>query len=148
MDDSLAASPPPLSGSLHYAPLKAALGDKNSGRLVWKHNFVKNFDGKAPIGTKLCQNAFRTIPDISFFDAEKKIETSNGRLPPEDGSVRPRTLGKCVSDDPRHFTFRRQKIIFDKNFHRNFCCDIIMISQYHHNIRKSQQIFDETFCRK
>ena len=26
----------------------------------------------APIGLKLCQNAFQTIPDISFFDAEKK----------------------------------------------------------------------------
>ena len=25
---------------------------------------------KAPIGTKLCQNAFQTIPDVSFFDAE------------------------------------------------------------------------------
>ncbi len=27
----------------------------------------------APIGLKLCQNAFQTIPDVSFFDAEKKI---------------------------------------------------------------------------
>ena len=27
---------------------------------------------KAPIGLKLCQNAFQTIPDISFFDVEKK----------------------------------------------------------------------------
>ena len=26
----------------------------------------------APIGLKLCQNAFKTIPDISPFDAEKK----------------------------------------------------------------------------
>ena len=25
----------------------------------------------APFGLKLCQNAFQTIPDISFFDAEK-----------------------------------------------------------------------------
>ena len=24
----------------------------------------------APFGLKLCQNAFQTIPDISFFDAE------------------------------------------------------------------------------
>ena len=61
-----------IVGSPHYAPLKAALGDKNSGRLVWKHDFVKNSDGKAPIGTKFCQNAFRTIPDISFFDAENQ----------------------------------------------------------------------------
>ena len=27
----------------------------------------------ARIGAKLCQNAFRTIPDVSFFDTEKKI---------------------------------------------------------------------------
>ena len=27
----------------------------------------------APIGAKLWENAFRMIPDISFFDAEKKI---------------------------------------------------------------------------
>ena len=25
----------------------------------------------APIGAKLCQNAFQTIPDVSFFDAKK-----------------------------------------------------------------------------
>ena len=27
----------------------------------------------APIGAKLCQNAFQVIPDISFFDAKKKF---------------------------------------------------------------------------
>ena len=27
----------------------------------------------APIGLKLCQNAFQTIPDVSFFDAQNKI---------------------------------------------------------------------------
>ena len=37
------------------------------------------------------------------------IEFLNGRLPPEDGSVGPQTLGKRVSDDPRHFIFRRRK---------------------------------------
>ena len=65
----------------------------------------------APIGAKLGQNAFQTIPDISFFDAknQKKCRTLNGRLPLEYGSVRPQTLGKCVSDDPRHFIFRRRK---------------------------------------
>ena len=25
----------------------------------------------APIGLKLCQNAFQMIPDVSFFDVEK-----------------------------------------------------------------------------
>ena len=40
-------------------------------------------------------------------------KTLNGRLSPEDGSVRPQTLGKRVSDDPRHFIVRRrtQKLI-------------------------------------
>ena len=63
----------------------------------------------APIATKLRQNAFRTIPDISFFDEKMFFETSNGRLPPEDGSDRPQTSGKRVSGDPRHFIFRRHK---------------------------------------
>ena len=63
----------------------------------------------APIATKLRQNAFRTIPDISFFDQKFFFETSNGRLPPEDGSDRPQTSGKRVSSDPRHFIFRRHK---------------------------------------
>ena len=75
----------------------------------------------APIGLKLCQNAFQTIPDISFFDAGHKIvshflQTLKIRLPPEDGSVWPETLGKRVSDDPRHFIFRRQR----KNFRQKF----------------------------
>ena len=58
----------------------------------------------------------------SKFWGAKKVEFSNDRLPPEDGSVRPQTLGKRVSDDPRHFIFRRRKNklakIFDKNFRR------------------------------
>ena len=33
----------------------------------------------------------------------------NGRLSPKEGSVRPQTLVKRVSDDPRRFIFRRQK---------------------------------------
>ena len=50
----------------------------------------------------------------SKFWGAKKFEFLNGRLPPEDGSVRPQTLGKRVSDDPRHFIFRRRKTIFGK----------------------------------
>ena len=69
----------------------------------------------APFGLKLCQNAFQTIPDISFFDAEDieifaiLREISNGRLPLEDGSDWPETWAKRVSDDPRHFIFRRRE---------------------------------------
>ena len=69
----------------------------------------------APIGLKLGQNAFRAIPDISFFDDQKVqilfffSKFSNGRLPPEDGSDRPQTSRKRVSGDPRHFIVRRHK---------------------------------------
>ena len=49
-------------------------------------------------------------------------ETSNGRLPAEDGSVRPQTLSKCVSDDSRHFIVRRPRKLFDllANFEQSF----------------------------
>ena len=55
----------------------------------------------------------------------KLCKTLTGRLPSEDGSVRPQTLGKRISYDPRHFIFRRRKKklakIFDENFRqKNF----------------------------
>ena len=34
-----------------------------------------------------------------FFDSPRAI-FSNGRLPPENGSVRPQTWAKCASDNP------------------------------------------------
>ena len=73
----------------------------------------------APFGLKFYESAFQTIPDISFLDGkniEKKCKTLNGRLPPGCSSVRLQTLGKRVSDDPRHFIFRRRT----KNFRRKF----------------------------
>ena len=65
-------------------------------------------------------------PDDGIKFPPKFCKTLTSRLPPEDGSVRPQTLGKRVSDDSRHFIFRRRKEnlanIFDKNFHpKNFC---------------------------
>ena len=59
----------------------------------------------APIGSKLCQNAFQVIPDVSFFDAgnnkkSKKMRTLKVRLPREDGSDWPETWPKSVSGDP------------------------------------------------
>ena len=78
----------------------------------------------APIAAKRRRNAFRTIPDISFFDVEKKIETSNSRLPPEDGSVRPQTLGTRVSDDPRHFIFRHRN---NQDFMANFFVEPVFL---------------------
>ena len=47
-----------------------------------------------------------------FFDATFGVQNakiSNGRLPPEDGSDRPQTLPKRVSDDSPRFIFRHHK---------------------------------------
>ena len=57
-----------------------------------------------------------TIKLLPYFCIFEKYETLNGRLPPEDGPVRPQTLGKLVSDDPRHFIFRRRTKTFRQNF--------------------------------
>ena len=50
------------------------------------------------------------------------FETSTGRLPLDDGSDWRETLGKHISDDPRHFIFRRptKKVDVLKNFERPF----------------------------
>ena len=48
-------------------------------------------------------------PDDGIKFPPKFCKTLTGRLPPEDGSVRPQTLGKRVSKDSRHFIFRRLK---------------------------------------
>ena len=53
-------------------------------------------------------------PDDGIKFPPKFCKTLTGRLPPEDGSVRPQTLGKRVSDDSRHFIFRRRKKIWRK----------------------------------
>ena len=58
----------------------------------------------------------------SYISAENEkfppnfCKTLTGRLPLEDGSVRPQTLGKRVSDDSQHFIFRRRKKILGNNF--------------------------------
>ena len=48
------------------------------------------------------------------MDRRRPLQTLNGHLPLRLGSDRPQTLPKRVSDDPRHFIFRRRK-------HRNVC---------------------------
>ena len=59
--------------------------------------------------------------DAQFFSTTRKIlKILNGRLHPEDGSDRPQTWGKRVSDDSRHLIFRRRKIFFGKNFSKKF----------------------------
>ena len=42
----------------------------------------------------------------------------------------PKTLGQRVSDDPRHFISRRQKMIFDKNVRRKICPDMMILRYY------------------
>ena len=52
-----------------------------------------------------------------------RLQIFNGRLPPEQSPDRHETLGKRVSDDPRHFIFRpqkHQKKLFLQNFERPF----------------------------
>ena len=50
---------------------------------------------------------------LAFF------ETSSGRLPLEQSSDRRETLGKRVSDDSRHFMFRRPKDFLSMNSFKN-----------------------------
>ena len=51
------------------------------------------------------------------------VETSNGRLPPEQSSDRPETLAKHVSDDLQLFIFRRRKKFLDEIFAKIFGVD-------------------------
>ena len=53
----------------------------------------------APIGAKLCQNAFQVIPDVSFFDAgnkkkSKKIANFEGPFTPRGWLRSARNLAK------------------------------------------------------
>ena len=76
-----------------------------------------------PFGLKLSENTFRMIPDISFFDVTKVStfffsKTLSGRLHPKDCCDRPEIWPKRISDDPRHFIFRRRKKISAKKFEK------------------------------
>ena len=44
------------------------------------------------------------------------FETSDEGLPLKHSSDRPQTLPKRVSDDPRHFIFRRREFVFSEIF--------------------------------
>ena len=59
---------------------------------------------------------FRRFSTFHFSTSKNVFETSNGRLPPEDGSDRRETSGKRVSGDPRHFIFRRHKHLLRPKF--------------------------------
>ena len=48
------------------------LGGGHFGKYIYHVDVDVDVDAPnmAPIGPKLCQNAFQTIPDVSFFDAQ------------------------------------------------------------------------------
>ena len=71
-------------------------------RLGSPPNFAKTRFGRSP--------TFHSSTNKFLF------ETSNGRLPPEDGSDRLQTLGKRVSGDPRHCIFRRPQTFLAATF--------------------------------
>ena len=78
----------------------------------------------APFGLKLWENTFQAIPDISFLDAGNIktivfLQIFERLFTPREilhDPVRPQTLGKHVSDDPRHFIFRRRTTFLDAFF--------------------------------
>ena len=61
---------------------------------------------------------FETFFEQKFGVLQFCSGTLNGRLPLEHGSDRRQTLPKRVSDDSRHFIFRRRKFV--RNFERPF----------------------------
>ena len=85
-------------------------------------NFSQNFRRAGPDTHEKINPGRRDLSTVKFsasYDAwrpkkRRKTETTNsekmqtlyGRLPLKHGSVRPQTLGKRVSDNPRHFIFR------------------------------------------
>ena len=66
--------------------------------------------------SKKIKRHYRPLATITdrFHGFRKYFETSNGRLPLEDGSDRRETLPKRVSGDSRRFIFRRQKKFFSQ----------------------------------
>ena len=52
-------------------------------------------------------NPSSTICSGLKLDRRRPLQTLNGRFPLKLGSDRPQTLQKRVSEDPRHFIFRR-----------------------------------------
>ena len=68
-------------------------------------------------------------PDDGIKFPPKFCKTLTGRLPPEDGSVRPQTLGKRVSDDSQHFMFRGWKKFFGKIFWWKFSLKKIFVGK-------------------
>ena len=92
------------------------------GRRIFKRPFTPR--GWLRSARNFGKTRFRRFPTFHFSTpkTKKKCRTLNGRLPLEYGSVRPQTLGKCVSDDSQHFIFRRRKKklvnFFKKNRHK------------------------------
>ena len=68
-------------------------------------------------------------PDDGIKFPPKFCKTLTGRLPLEDGSVRPQTLGKRVSDDSQHFILRCRKIFVGNFFWWKFASKQIFVGK-------------------
>ena len=87
-----------------------------------RDNFKRPFTPRGWLrsASNFAKTRFRRFPTF-HFSTPKKQKTSffrrtlNGRLPLEHGSVRPQTLVKRVSGDPRHFIFRSPEYFLRQN---------------------------------
>ena len=104
----------------------------------------------------------RTI-NARFREFRKFSETLNGRLPLKHGSDRPETLPKRVSDDSRHFIFRRRKPKFFSIFLQTLKVRLppedgsvwpetlgkrVSEDPRHFIFRRQEKIFDKKFRQK
>ena len=85
---------------------------------LWMAVYPSNM---APIGLKVCQNAFRTIPDILFSHAENAnvsiiSRALKCRLPPRGWLHLAWNFGKTHFRRFQHFIFRRRQLIFFWDF--------------------------------
>ena len=80
---------------------------------LWMAVYASNL---ARIGAKICQNTFRTIPNISFFDIEKKNRNFERPFTHRGWLHSASNFGKRVSGDPQYFIFRHPKFFLTKIF--------------------------------
>ena len=88
----------------------------------------------APFGLKLCQNAFQTIPDISFFNVEKCFRNFERPLTPQTWLRSARNFAKTRFRWSPTFHFSTAKTNVDKKFRRK------------HILSTPQRIFQQSAC--
>ena len=86
-------------------------------------NFERPFTSRTKLRStsNFAKRRYEQFSTFRFSTSKSFFEVSNNRLLPKDGSVRPQTLGKRVSDDPRHFIFRRRNFFFRQIFSSKKC---------------------------